>query len=330
MPLPDPVSPAGPAAPATLVDPDERGMIDARGMAHAAAFLDREEAAVGVPLVDEAERLRLAVAVTDGVAADGWFAVLASGDDGPAGYAGTVLPAAPGGTAVGDLAVGRDRTLRPRTITALLGALVDRAARADTSHLQVWMRHVEDDDLTAASHAGFELDRRLAILGRDLPVPPGAATAQPPSGVTIRAARPGVDDAAVVAVLAGAYGSGPDGGWDLARFRERTGLDWFRSEDLLVADDDGRLLGLHWLKRRDATTGEVYNLAVHPDGQGRGLGPALLHAGLRHLADVGCTQVLLWVDRANERAVRLYTSQGLTTRWEDVALGRALADEAAP
>jgi hypothetical protein len=39
--------------------------------------------------------------------------------------------------------------------------------------------------------------------------------------------------------------------------------------------------------------------------------------------------VLLWVDRANERAVRLYTSQGFTTRWDDVALGRTLRGSAA-
>ncbi|MFP4636454.1 MAG: GNAT family N-acetyltransferase, partial [Nitriliruptoraceae bacterium] len=105
------------------------------------------------------------------------------------------------------------------------------------------------------------------------------------------------------------------------RFADRRGADWFRAEDLLLAvDDDGTLLGLHWLKRRDATTGEVYNLAVHPRAQGRGAGPRLLAAGLAHLHAVGCRQVLLWVDLANQRAVRLYRAQGFATRWVDVAL----------
>jgi mycothiol synthase len=98
-------------------------------------------------------------------------------------------------------------------------------------------------------------------------------------------------------------------------------LPWFRAEDLLVAEaPDGRLLGLHWLKRREADVGEVYNLAVHPDGQGQRLGPLLLAAGLAHLRAVGCEDVLLWVDRANDRAVRLYEGEGFTTRWDDVAL----------
>jgi hypothetical protein len=32
----------------------------------------------------------------------------------------------------------------------------------------------------------------------------------------------------------------------------------------------------------------------------------------------------LWVDLANERGVRLYTSHGFHVRWEDLALGREL------
>jgi ribosomal protein S18 acetylase RimI-like enzyme len=36
--------------------------------------------------------------------------------------------------------------------------------------------------------------------------------------------------------------------------------------------------------------------------------------------------VLLWVDRANERAVELYTSRGFTTRWDDVAFEAVTRD----
>jgi mycothiol synthase len=74
-------------------------------------------------------------------------------------------------------------------------------------------------------------------------------------------------------VLAAAYAGTAEQGWDLERFEERRRLPWFRPEDLLVAElddsEDGpALAGLHWLKRRDERTGEVYNLAVHPDAQG--------------------------------------------------------------
>jgi ribosomal protein S18 acetylase RimI-like enzyme len=45
---------------------------------------------------------------------------------------------------------------------------------------------------------------------------------------------------------------------------------------------------------------------------------------MHHLRDVGCDDIVLWVDLSNERAVRLYASHGFHTRWEDVALTRSL------
>ncbi|MEX2504952.1 MAG: GNAT family N-acetyltransferase, partial [Egicoccus sp.] len=114
--------------------------------------------------------------------------------------------------------------------------------------------------------------------------------------------------------------------WTLTQLHERQAYAWYRPEDLLVAEGpDGRLGGLHWLKRRGGDEGEVYNLAIAPHAQGAGLGAALLTAGLHHLSDVGCTEVILWVDRANERAVRLYERNGFATRWDDVAFGIDLA-----
>jgi mycothiol synthase len=291
------------------------------GSAAVATMLDAAERTGGdVPPVDEAERRRLDALVDAGVRADGWHPLIARVDDVVAGYAAFAVT---GGRGIGDAAVAHDVTARGSVLTALLGGLTTAATDLGMDALEVWIRRVADADLDAAATAGFDVERRLAILGTDLPTTTPAPA--PPEGITIRGSRPEEDDGDIVEVLAAAYGTGPDGGWDLARFHERQRLDWFRPEDLLVAvDEDGRVLGLHWLKRRSATVGEVYNLAVHPDGQGRGLGPALLHAGLDHLTDAGCDEVLLWVDRANDRAVRLYTSQGMTTRWEDVALGRTL------
>jgi mycothiol synthase len=301
------------------------GWTDAAAVEDAIALLDAAESEALVPLVDEAERHRLRALHTQDERASHWHPVLARRGDQAVGYAGIVLPDAPGLLAVGDLAVSREHPPSEPVLSVLLASLEGLAWQHAAGRLQVWIRHATADDVSCATDEGYGVDRRLAVLGRHLPVPTGEDAAAPPPGVSVRAARPQVDDEAVVAVLAAAYGTGPDGGWDLARFRERRQLDWFRPEDLLVAVDEvGRVLGLHWLKRRSATVGEVYNLAIHPDGQGRGLGGVLLHAGLDHLTALGCDEVLLWVDRANERAVRLYTSQGLTTRWEDVALGRTL------
>jgi mycothiol synthase len=304
-------------------DPD--AVADAVGLLDAAAGAGHE-------LVDEAEERRLRQLHATGEVPPGWHAVLARRDDHAVGYAGLVAPSAAGGDAVGDVAVARAHPPVAPVLAALLATATDLARTAGAARLQVWMRHASEDAIAHAVEAGFTVERRLGVLGRDLPLPgDGSDDTAPPEGITIRASRPGADDERIVAVLAAAYGTGPDGGWDLARFRERRQLPWFRPEDVLLAvDEDERVLGLHWLKRRSATVGEVHNLAVHPDGQGRGLGPALLRAGLDHLTGLGCHEVLLWVDRANQRAVQLYTSQGMTTRWDDVALGRTLRREAGP
>jgi mycothiol synthase len=296
----------------------ERDTVDA-----AVALLDAAEADLEVPLVDEAERDRLAaLAGHEAIRAPHWHPVLAERDGAPVGYAGVVLPTSPGLLAVGDVAVARHQGPTPQVLGALLASLEVLAWRHLAGRLQVWIRHADHADVDAATDEGYGVDRQLAILGRHLPVDDPAPTV--PEGVTVRASTP-ADDEAVAAVLAATYAGTPEAGWDLARYRERRALDWFDPDDVLLAvDPSGRLLGLHWLKRRAPGVGEVYNLAIHPDAQGRRLGAVLLRAGLDRLADTGCHDVLLWVDRANERAVRLYTSQGFSTRWEDVALGRTL------
>jgi mycothiol synthase len=286
--------------------------------------LTAAEAALGGELVDEAERRRLAdLAGPDGSRPPGWHPAVAHLDAELVGYAAIAVPTDPGASATGDAAPLPGARARA-TLTAMLDHLAGVARAAGAGRAEVWVRRVDEQVTAAAAAASFRPARTLGVLGRDLPT--GDPVPPPPPDVTIRSYTPD-DDVEVVRVLRGAYAGTDDAGWDLETFRTRTGWDWFRADDLLVADDGhGRLLGLHWLKRRDATTGEVHNLAIHPDAQGRGLGPVLLHAGLDHLASTGCDQVLLWVDRANERAVHLYTREGFTTRWDDVAFARDLTD----
>lgn len=295
----------------------------AEGVDDAIALLEAAEAVAGSPLVDEAERARLErLAVGETERASHWHSLLARRGATAAGYAGVILPSEPGGPAAGDVAVARDRPPTAPVLSVLLTGLEALAWHHQAGRLQVWIRQATPPDIACASGEGFGIARRLGVLGRTLGTVPAV---EPASGIRIRPYRPDVDDRAVVDLLAAAYDGTPDAGWTLERFRDRRAYDWFRPEDLLVADaGDGDVRGIHWLKRRGARVGEVYNLAIHPDAQGSGLGAALLAAGLAHLAEVGVDDVLLWVDLANEKAVRLYAAHGFETRWEDVALARTL------
>lgn len=313
---------------ATREDVVVRVLQGSEGIEDALDLLDAAEAQASVPLVDESERERLhALASGAEDRAAHWHSLLARRHGAPVGYAGLVLPEQAGGHAVGDLAILRGGDDPQPVLAALLAGLEGLSWRHEAGRLQVWLRHADSHETACVADQGFGLDRRLGVLGRsldDLGDPPPT-----PAGVTVRAYRPDEDDEVVVAVLAAAYDGTPDGGWTLERFRERRDWSWFRPDDLLVAEAvDGTLTGVHWLKRRSDTAGEVYNLAIHPQAQGSGLGATLLHAGLSHLRDAGLTEVVLWVDLANERAVRLYTSQGFHTRWEDVAVGRTLRGSA--
>ena len=289
------------------------------------SLLDDAERAAGLPLVDESEHERLSALDAGGARPAGWrSALLRRGGEAVAYTA--VTGASEAGRGSGDVAVRRPIRDAERVTARALETARDLAAGLELSHVQVWMRAVGPAEHDAAAAAGFRVERRLYVLGRALPSddPEGTAALErlAAAGTKVRPYLPDQDDAEVVAVLAAAYEGTDDGGWDLERFRERRGWSWFRPQDLLVAADaDGTLAGLHWLKRRGAGSGEVYNLAVHPRAQGRGVGPALLHAGLAHLTESGCHEVVLWVDAANERAVSLYQRHGFAIRWEDLAVG---------
>ncbi len=294
------------------------------GVDAALALLDRAEQAAGAPLVDESERARLDdLAHADMERGGDWHSVLARRGGDVVGYAGLVLPGShdPDGLARGDVAVDRAQHPWGPVLRALLAAVEALGSRHGARRLQVWLRHATEDDFDCVHRAGFVLDRRLGVLTRSLTTLPASR----PTDVEISSFTD-ADTDAVVDVLASAYAGTDDGGWTRERFDDKRSYDWFDPDDLLLARrPDGGVGGLHWTKRRGDGVGEVYNLAVHPDAQGEGLGVALLVAGLEHLRGVGCDEVILWVDMANEAATRLYTSVGFEVAWEDVALGRDLA-----
>ena len=82
------------------------------------------------------------------------------------------------------------------------------------------------------------------------------------------------------------------------------------------------MAGFHWTKQhaREGAPplGEVYVVGVDPAYQGRGLGPLLTVAGLRHLRAHGSEEVMLYVDADNAPAVATYRRLGFETAAIDV------------
>jgi mycothiol synthase len=218
----------------------------------------------------------------------------------------------------GDRLVGyaqrRDASAELAAEPSVIAELLDRITQPA---LLVWSHGRRSRLAGVLTERGFARDRELFQLRRplaDLPPDPPL-----PADVRVRGFRPGVDEAAWLAVNAAAFASHREQGR-----RTRAELDalmaqpWFAAEDFLLAERDGVLLGYHWTKVHEDGLGEVYVLGISPDAQGLGLGNALLIRGLRHLAERGCETVLLYVDGDNPGARRLYERAGFVEYDVDV------------
>lgn len=213
--------------------------------------------------------------------------------------------------------------------TKLVEALLERAelpvesSGTDTGGLRIWSHGEHPAALRLAGKFGFERSRELWRMGRDLA---GMEIGELglPEGVTIRAFRPGADEAAVVRVNHRAFRWHPEqGGMSAADLRDKQREDWFDPAGFLLAvDSAGELVGFHWTKVHPDGTGEVYVIGVDPSTQGSGLGKSLTLAGLRHLRDTGCSRVMLYVEGDNGPAISVYQRLGFERRDVDVQFGR--------
>jgi mycothiol synthase len=292
-----------------------RNTLDQRALDEILALIEEARRIEGHAPVGEHKASHLAVGARD------WVGVLAYDGDRLVGYAHTRwnAPQARPRMAVEVVVHPRwhDRDVARRLLNETRAVL----GRAGGGLLYLWVHWVADSRATLAARMGFRINRELAYMVRDLAAPPEVTL---PEGVTLRAYRPGRDDAAFLAVNNAAFAGHPEnGGWTAEDFAERRALDWFDPEGLLMAWRGEELLGFHWTKWHGHTgedppphepVGEVYVLGVAPAAQGLGLGRALLRAGLAHLHRRGCRRVLLYVDTASEGARRLYESEGFRTR----------------
>ena len=99
-------------------------------------------------------------------------------------------------------------------------------------------------------------------------------------------------------------------------------------EDIILLESNGRAVGYNWTSLSETESGPVGRIemtGVHPGMRGRGLGKAVVTAGLEHLRSKGAVRVELEVDSANPAATRLYEGLGFQyggpTFWYEKRLG---------
>ncbi len=202
---------------------------------------------------------------------------------------------------------------------AVATALADRAAGPATW----WAAGADAATDAALVAAGWHEARAQHLMRVDLPL---TASPELPAGTELRRFRPGIDEAALVAVNNRAFaGHAEQGGWTTGTLARRTAAADFDPDDVLLAWDDRGLAAFDWTKVHPAADGEprqgeIYVVGVDPHRQGGGLGRALVVAGLDHLARArACPVGILYVAADNLAAVALYESLGFVVARTDRA-----------
>jgi mycothiol synthase len=332
-----------------MSETDERGPMSGLSFSHSRALADddRHEVAAlveratrtdGVGPIDDQVRSELA----HGAASDAAHVLVRSEPDGRiVGYAHLAVDPSVG---TAHLVVDPDRRrhgIGDAIIEHLLrlasgsgagagvaGEAIGPAARVSERRLLVWAHGDTPGAQALAGSRSFSRVRDLWQMRRPLgdssrtdPLPEASYD----DDVAVRAFRPGSDDEAWVRLNAAAFASHPEQGrLTLEDLHHRMDEDWFDPAGFFVAERAGELVGSHWTKVHPAgesgaaPVGEVYAVGVHPDAQGIGLGKALTLTGLHHLAGLGLSEVMLYVDGDNTAAVRLYAALGFERTAVDV------------
>ena len=200
-----------------------------------------------------------------------------------------------------------------RLLDEAMGVIGDEGG----GHVQYWVHEPAAAHTRIAAEVGLHPGRDLWQMR--VPLPLAEST-----DLVTRPFVPGRDEDAWLEVNNTAFASHPEqGSWTLDDLRSREQEPWFDPEGFLLHELDGRLAGFCWTKIHDDTVGrpelgEIYVIAVHPDFHGRGLGRALVVAGMAHVADRVDTG-MLYVDADNESAVGLYRRLGFEVHHTDRA-----------
>ncbi|MDA8148166.1 MAG: mycothiol synthase [Actinomycetota bacterium] len=291
------------------------------------ALAARGTDAMGGAVLSEGPRLRLQA----GSGAPCGISAVRTGTGGPlVGAAVGVGPPEPGGPDVVwtvEVVSPAASGLPPSVVARLVADACAGACRHGATTAMLW-QPVGGPPLEAIAPASFRsTERRLVELRRTLPVPEVRRS----PGVPVRAFRPGSDEASWVAANNRAFAGHPEqGNWTVDQVRSREQEAWFDPQGFLVLEDGDGIGGACWTKIHPDSApplGEIYVIFVDPRLHGRGLGRALLDAGLTSLHDRGAHVAMLHVEADNEPALALYRSAGFAVHHVQRALRIDLASE---
>jgi len=268
-------------------------------------LIDAATAADGRPALSDHLRLDLDSGGGDGFAG---LVLCAPGDHVPYAYA--QISGSNESSALEIIVDPGHRHEFPAIGAELINAALAVMASDGGGLLNWWVSEPTSIEQALAADSGMHLDRTLLQMRRPLPTDRDVT-------VETRAFVPGADEGAWIGVNNRAFAEhGEQGGWTLETLRQRQDEPWFDPKGFRIHERDGRMAAFCWTKvhpritAADDDLGEIYVIAVDPDFHGLGLGSQLTLAGLEHLAQLGITTGLLYVDAGNTTAVAMYERLG--------------------
>ena len=203
-----------------------------------------------------------------------------------------------------------------RGIGTYLAEAVEQRARekaAGPAVVRQWLDAADKPALALFEGRGYSFVRRFWRMDVSLDAEPVAPAEIP--GVSIRPFEKGRDERTAHEVLESAFAA--HWGFTPRTFEQasesRWNAEWFRADLSLVAEADGRMVGVS-INGQRLEDGYVEDLGVLPESRGRGIAEALLRTSFRMFHEVGMRRASLNVDSDNSTgAMRLYERVGMHT-----------------
>ena len=217
-----------------------------------------------------------------------------------------------------------------------IGRRLVKSAVSHAASLQGAVLHIEaPSDGAEARHIleseGFRQVRCYWKMRWEGPQAPPVAL---PEGFELRPFKLGEDEAALTALqnaaFADSWGFCPN---TVEEISARVRFSRCYPDGIIFATDGNRLAGYNWTMRTSTQgpgTGWITMTGVHPDFRNKGLGRAVLVAGIQYLSTKKVEGIELEVDSENEPATRLYLSLGFRPVAHDVWYEKPLTSSRPP